>query len=70
MGKTSVLLPNGFEGMEGALIYFKTESGKSLSIKSKIEIGKDWIEIYDDMLVQQIADDIPVNMTIYEVVGQ
>ena len=35
MGKTSVVLPNGFEGIEDALIYFNTEAGRELTLKAK-----------------------------------
>jgi hypothetical protein len=73
-GHTSILVPNDFEIYVGsALIYFNTETKNRFTIKSNAEKGKgDLIEIYvnNDNLLLKLAKDLPVVMTIKEIVNR
>jgi hypothetical protein len=65
---TPVVLPNEFEIDAGyGVIYFETEGGNRIVLKSTIERGdEDIIEICvdDDNFMIQLANDLPVSVII------
>lgn len=66
-GKKGIVLPDALIQLlndREVTIYFYTDQGKSYSIRSKVERGRDIIEVYDDNLTIDLANDIPSKMVI------
>jgi hypothetical protein len=62
-GRTGIVLPKELLSLDPdtyaeALLNVRTNSG-IVSLRSKIEVGKDMIEIFDDRLLEKLAHEEP-----------